>query len=136
MSVFIRLIITKMRIKMKNRSHRYNKNRPKSRHGRKYSKYKKCFSVMMLLCIWQHLSNIWSSTHEKVKQHWSWVETSVAFQKNRVYDMKQPLMMTPFLDRSSHSEEINAMQKTILWCSSFTPVMKIFESIMSRVHLQ
>ena len=70
---------------MKNR---YNKNRPKSRRGRKYSKYKKCFSVMMLLCIRQHLSNIWSSTHEKVKQHWSWVETSVAFQKSRVYDMK------------------------------------------------
>ena len=29
---------------------------------------------MMLLCIKQHLSNIWSSIHKKVKQHWCWVE--------------------------------------------------------------
>ena len=29
---------------MKNRSHRYDINRPRSRHGRKYSKCKKCFS--------------------------------------------------------------------------------------------
>ena len=28
----------------------------------------------MLTCIKQHLSNIWSSIHEKVKQHWGWVE--------------------------------------------------------------
>ena len=28
----------------------------------------------MLTCIKQHLSNIWSSIHEKVKQHWDWVE--------------------------------------------------------------
>ena len=45
-------------------------NRPMSRHGHKYSKYKKCLSKMMLTCIKQHLSNIWSSIHEKVKQHW------------------------------------------------------------------
>ena len=25
-------------------------------------------------CIKQHLSNIWSSNHEKVKQHWGWDE--------------------------------------------------------------
>ena len=29
-------------MKMKHRSHRYDINRPKSRHGQKYSKYKKC----------------------------------------------------------------------------------------------
>ena len=38
------------------------------------SKYKKCLSMMMLICIKQHLSNISSSIHEKVKQHWDWVE--------------------------------------------------------------
>ena len=37
---------------------------------------------MMLLCIKQHLSNIWSSIHEKVKQHWAWVEKSVAYKKS------------------------------------------------------
>ena len=36
-----RLIIMKIKIEMKNRSHRYDINRPRSRHGHKYSKYKK-----------------------------------------------------------------------------------------------
>ena len=36
---------------------------------------------MMLICIKQHLSNIWTSIHEKVKQHWGWVEKSVAYKK-------------------------------------------------------
>ena len=61
----VRLIITKMKMKLRNRSHRYDINRPRSRHGPRYSKYKKCL---------QHLSNIWSSIHEKVKQHWGLVE--------------------------------------------------------------
>ena len=39
------------------RSHRYNINRPRSRRGHKYSKYKKCLSMMMLISIKQHLSN-------------------------------------------------------------------------------
>ena len=54
----IELTILKMKMKMKNRSQRYNINRPRSRHGHRYSKYKKCLSMMMLLCIKQHLSNI------------------------------------------------------------------------------
>ena len=43
---------------MKNRSHRYDINRPRSRYGHKYSKYKKYFSMKMFICIKQHLSNI------------------------------------------------------------------------------
>ena len=62
-------------------SHRYDINRPRSRHGHKYSKYKKCLSMIMLLCIRQRLSNTWSSIHEKVKQHWGWVKKSVAYKK-------------------------------------------------------
>ena len=30
--------------------------------------------MITLICNKQHLSNIWSSIHEKVKQHWGWVE--------------------------------------------------------------
>ena len=56
--VFIRLIIMKMKIKMKHRSSSYDINRPRSRHGYKFSKHKKCLGVMMLICIKQHLSNI------------------------------------------------------------------------------
>ena len=35
---------------MKNRSHRYDKNRPRSRNEHKYSKYKTCISTVMLIC--------------------------------------------------------------------------------------
>ena len=41
-------------MKMKNGLHRHNINKPMSRHGDKYSKYKTCHSMMMLLCIKQH----------------------------------------------------------------------------------
>ena len=71
-----------MMMKMKNRSYRHDINRPRSRHGHKYNKYKKRLSMMMLLCVKQHLSNIWSSIHEKVKQHRDWVEKSVAYKKS------------------------------------------------------
>ena len=47
----IRLIIMKMKMKLKNRSHRYDINRPRSRHGRRYSKYIKCITMMMLIFI-------------------------------------------------------------------------------------
>ena len=49
-------------------------NRPTSRHEHKYSKYKNCLGIMMVICIEQHLRNIWSSVNEKAKQHWGWVE--------------------------------------------------------------
>ena len=48
-----------------------NKSRP--RNGHKYIKHKTCLS-MMIVCTKQHLSNMWSSIYEKVKQHWGWVE--------------------------------------------------------------
>ena len=62
-----------MKMKMKNRSHRYDVNQPRSKHGHKYSKYKKGLTMVILICIKQHLSNIWSLIHEKVKQLWCWV---------------------------------------------------------------
>ena len=65
----IRLIVMKMKI-MKNRSYKYDINWPRCRHGHKYSKYKQRLSMMMLICIKQHLSNIWNSILEKLKQHW------------------------------------------------------------------
>ena len=54
---------------MKNRSYRYDINRPRPRHGHRYTKYKTCLCIMIITCIKQHLSNIWSSIHEKIKQH-------------------------------------------------------------------
>ena len=56
------------------RSHWYDINRPRSRHGHKYSEYKKCLNMAMLMCVKQHRINTWPSIHKKVKQHWGWVE--------------------------------------------------------------
>ena len=36
----------------------YDKTRPRSRHGHKYTIYKMCLSLMIAICIKQHLSNI------------------------------------------------------------------------------
>ena len=78
----IRLITMKMKLKMKNRSHRYGINRPRLGHGHKYTRHKMFLGIMVVICIKEHLSNIWSSIHEKVKQHWNWVEKNVAYKKS------------------------------------------------------
>ena len=67
------------------RWHRYDIDRTRSSHVYKYGKYKKCLNMMILTCIKQYLSNIWSSVYEKVKQHWSWVE-----KKHVIEHGKQP----------------------------------------------
>ena len=77
------LMKMKMR-KIKNRSQRYDINRPRTRYRHKYAKYKLYLSIIMVICIKQHLSNIWSSIRKKVKQHWGWVKKSVAYKKKRV----------------------------------------------------
>ena len=43
----------KMKIKMKNRSHRYDISRPKPG----YNNYKESLNMILLICIKQHLSN-------------------------------------------------------------------------------
>ena len=62
-------MIMKMRLKLKNRSHRYDINIPRSRHGHKYTKYEMCLSILMNICSKQHLNNISRSVHEKVQHH-------------------------------------------------------------------
>ena len=78
-----------MKMKMKNRSHRYDINRPRSSDEHKYSKYKKYLTMMMLICIKQHLSNIWSSFHEKLSNTEAELKKSVAYKKKRVYHMRR-----------------------------------------------
>ena len=36
----------------------------------------------------QHLSNIWSSIHEKGKQHWDGVEKNAVYKKKRAYALQ------------------------------------------------
>ena len=64
----------KMRLKIKNRSYRLDISRPRPRYGHRYAKYNMYLSIMMVIRIKQHLSNIWSSIQEKVKQHWGWIQ--------------------------------------------------------------
>ena len=54
----IQLIIMKMKTKMKVDSRKCGINRPRCRHGGKYSKYMQRLSMMMLICIKHYLSNI------------------------------------------------------------------------------
>ena len=49
-------------------------DKPRYRHDHIYSKYKKRLTMMMLICIKEHLSKMWSSIRVKVKQLWGWVE--------------------------------------------------------------
>ena len=48
----------KARMKMKNRSHRFDINITKPRYGYEYPKCKMCLGMMMVMCNKQHLSNI------------------------------------------------------------------------------
>ena len=58
----IRLIKMKMKIKMKNTSHRYDINRPTSRNGHEYCKYKNCFTMMFQATPKQYLNlSSWKS---------------------------------------------------------------------------
>ena len=67
---------------MKNRSHRYDINRPRHRHT--YTIHKMYLNMMMVICIKVHLSNIWSIIHEKVEQQWDWVEKQCCLWKKSV----------------------------------------------------
>ena len=87
---------------MKNRSHIYDINRPRPRHGHKYTNYKMCRNKMIVISIKQQLSNVWSLIHEKVKQHWGWVEKSVAYKKNVAYKKTCYLMTLNIFAKSSN----------------------------------
>ena len=41
----------------------------------------KCLGMMILIYIKQHVNNICSSIHEKVKWHWGWVRNGGAYKK-------------------------------------------------------
>ena len=69
-----------MRLKMKNRSHKNDKNKSRPRHGNKYNKHKTCSSMMILLCIKQQrvaykkeaCSERYSRTARNQANHASW----------------------------------------------------------------
>ena len=75
----LKLMAMKMSLKMKNKLQRYHIHWPRSHIDQNIQNIT-CLSIMIVACIKQ-LANVWSWTHEKVKQYWDWVEKSVACQK-------------------------------------------------------
>ena len=51
-----------MRLKMKNRSHGYDTNGTRPKHGHKYSKFKMCLIIMMVI---ENLSNTETELNKK-----------------------------------------------------------------------
>ena len=47
------------RVKLENRPHRYDLNRFRLRYGYKYTKYKVCLGLIIVMCNKQHISNMW-----------------------------------------------------------------------------
>ena len=62
----------------------YLRHKTRLEHGHNYSKYKVFLSMIMAMWNKQHLSNIWSWIHGKVKQHWGWVQTKCGLLKKCV----------------------------------------------------
>ena len=87
----IQLIIMKIKIKMKKKPNRYEINRLRSRNGHKYNKYKKFFSMIVLISINQHLSNIWGSVNEKVNRYWGSVEKKILLTKKSLLQVVKDL---------------------------------------------
>ena len=73
-----------IKTKQKNSSYRYDKNRPRFRDGHKCIKSKEFLSMITLICIKQHLSNIWSSIYEKINNNETELKKSVAYKKKRL----------------------------------------------------
>ena len=69
----------------KKRPHRYNIERPRPRHGHKYTKYKMCLGIKMVICIKQHLSNIWSWIHKKLRNTDAGLKKKALLIKKSVY---------------------------------------------------
>ena len=96
---------------------------------------------MIVICIKQHLSNIWSSIHEKVKQHWGW------FQKRRykkVCILLAPIMkayLIHFLFRREFEVIFAWIVKKSVFLVQISWILKLwfedwpFKRIFTRVHL-
>ena len=89
-----------MKMKMKNRSHRYKIHKPRFRHGHKYSKYKKYLSMMILICIKQFMKTL-SNTEAELKK-------SVAYKKSVYFSETRNLTLIGFDERFYVSREKNA----------------------------
>ena len=89
-----RLIIVKMRLNLKNRPHRYDINTPRPRHGHKYTKHKMCLSIMMVICIKQHLEATFEAQFMKTFPLFlkCFLRTFSAFHDNMLLQLSQAII--------------------------------------------
>ena len=74
------------------RWHRYDINRPRPRDRHKYTEYIMYLSMMMIICIKEHLSIIWSSIHENLE--WDWVKKKCClYKKTCIYTDDEQLFV-------------------------------------------
>ena len=120
LSEVVWLMTMKMRLKMKNRSHRYDMNRSWPKRSPKYTK-NKMYLIIIVIGIKQHLSNIWSSVHEKVKQHWDWVKKSVAYKKSKYQNLvfNGRVFINEFCYWQDWREELFSLAFAIMECELF-----------------
>ena len=71
-----------MKMRMKNRSHRYDINRSRSRHEHKYTEYKTCLSMMILICIQQHQATFGAQFMRKSSNSEAEMMQSIAYKKS------------------------------------------------------
>ena len=67
---------------MKRRSHRYEINRLRPRHGHEYNRYIMSLSMMTLTCAKQHLSNIEIQIVKKLSSAEAELKKSIAYKKS------------------------------------------------------
>ena len=96
-------------------------NRPRTRHEHEYSKYRKFLSMTMLIYIKQHLSDIWSWIHKKVKQHWGWIE-----KKRCLYKKKKCVTFFHFHLSHWHYDSTMKYDSRRTWANSIEDVISEF----------
>ena len=72
----------KIKVKMNNRSHSYDIKRPRFRNGYKYSKSKKCLSMMMLICYKQYPATLESHFIKKLSNTRTELKKRIAYKKS------------------------------------------------------
>ena len=90
-----------MKMKRKKRKLRYDINRPRSRYGHKYSKYKKFLSMMIHICIKQHLATFEAQLTKMLSSTEDELNKSVAYKRTsnfiKTLHVKEIFLQNDFL---------------------------------------
>ena len=87
-------------------------NIPRSRQGGKYGKYKRCLSILMLLCIKQHLKH--NKTEAKLKKNVLPIEKACILNKAKKFDDSYELLMYKKIMKTSYLHKPEAAIRGVL----------------------